>query len=163
MAISTKKTNMVIASWKTGSFKSYTAIAKHFKISTKTAQKIIGDNAQDNADVVALGIEYEKAKKSTKNPHEIKAIEKVVDDATKHLEFFKQATLKNASVMMKKVDEKMPIHEHKAVQDTLDKGLISMGLAERHAPRAMNIQQQAQQQSKEEVDNKWTVELKEAT
>ena len=78
MAISTKKRNAIIAMWKTGNFKSYTAIAKHYKISTKTAQKIIGENSHAHEDIVELGVQYEMAKKSTKNPHDINSIEKVV-------------------------------------------------------------------------------------
>lgn len=83
MAISTKKKNIIVAMWKTGEFKSYTAIAKHYKISTKTAQKIIQDTAQENEDIVDLGVQYEMAKKSTKNPHEINTIEKVVEERVK--------------------------------------------------------------------------------
>ena len=83
MAISTKKKNIIIAMWKTGNFKSYTSIAKHYKISTKTAQKILGENSHDNEDIVDLGVQYEMAKISTKNPHEITSIEKVVNDRLK--------------------------------------------------------------------------------
>ena len=78
MAISTKMKNVIVAMWKTGEFKSFTSIAKHYKISTKTAQKIIGNKAHSNEDVIELGVKYEMAKKSTKNPHEINSIEKVV-------------------------------------------------------------------------------------
>ena len=78
MAISTKKKNIIIAMWKTGEFKSATALAKHYKISTKTAQKIIAEIDHSNKDIVDLGVQYEMAKNSTKNPHEINTIEKVV-------------------------------------------------------------------------------------
>ena len=83
MALSTRKKNIIIAMWKTGEFKSATAIAKHYKISTKTAQKIIGVTPHTNEDTVALGVEYNMALNSTKNPHEINTIEKVVSERIK--------------------------------------------------------------------------------
>jgi len=82
MAISTKKKNLIIAMWKTGKYKSYTSIAKHYKISTKTAQKIIGSNTHSNEDIVEMGVVYESAKKSIKNPHEITTIERAVEERT---------------------------------------------------------------------------------
>ncbi len=41
MALSTKRKNQIIADWKAGRFKSYYAVAKHYKISEPTAKKVI--------------------------------------------------------------------------------------------------------------------------
>ena len=132
--LSDRQKKNIIALYKTGEYNK-TQLAKKYKVDEKTIRNITENAEPSNADIVEAGVNYEVLKKSVKSPTEIKAIEKVVDDKTKHLEFFKNATLKNASVMMKKVDGEMAIHEHKAVQETLDKGMISMGLADRHAPR----------------------------
>ena len=153
MAISTKKKNQIIADHKAGRFDTQQQLLKHYQVDRKTLVKILEGISSTNTDIVEAGIAYENAKKSLKNPVEEKAVEKAVDEKIKHMDFFKNATLKNASVMMKKVDDKMAIHEHKAVQETLDKGMISMGLAERHAPRANITQNQAQQQDTEVTNN----------
>ena len=159
MAISTKKKNIIIAMWKTGEFKSYTAIAKHYKISTKTAQKIISDSTHENEDIVELGVKYEMAKKSTKNPHEINTIEKVVEERVKASNVIYDLTsdiLEGLSKSVKAgkaqkvviegqgmgatmanvIDYDMQPEHYKQAMDTVDKASITLNVNQRHAPKA---------------------------
>lgn len=49
-------------------------------------------------------------------------VQKEVEDRLRHITFFNNATIKNLSVMMKKIDEDTGIVEHKIAQDALSKG-----------------------------------------
>jgi len=140
MAISTRKKNIIVAAWKTGEFKSFTSIAKEYKISTKTAQKIIGDTSHEHADIVQKGVEYQAVLKSTKNPHEVRMIEKVVDDRLKHSEIINTITEKNLKHMAKKIGSDTTISEHKMIGETTDKAAITLGVAERHAKSVTAVQ-----------------------
>ena len=161
MALSTKKKNIVLAMWKTGKFRSFTSIAKHYKISPKTAQKIIGDTAHSNEDAVNLFTQVEHIKKSSKNPHEIKAIESVAKERTIADQIEDEvlgATLANVKGIKKVLDSgkvakvvtegqgmgtsmsravefDMGPEHYKAAQEGLDKALITAGKAARHAPK----------------------------
>lgn len=117
MAISTKKQNIIRAMWKTGKFKSFTAIAKHYKISTKTAQKIIGDTAHSNSEIVEKAVELEVLKKSTKNPHEIQAIDRVIKERIETIDFDNALVQKNR-LLLKSMQGK--IAEHLIVEEVLD-------------------------------------------
>ena len=162
MAISTKKKNIIIAMWKTGNFKSYTSIAKHYKISTKTAQKIIGSNTHDNEELVELGVKYEMAKNSTKNTHEIKAVENIVKDRIKVHDITNdilngiQSYIKDGKahkVVTESIGEagssgvaiEYPLqaeHFEKAM-NTVDRASITLGVNQRHAPKQdINLAQQ---------------------
>ena len=83
MALTTNRKNKIIADHKAGRFKSNTALAKHYKVDPKTVKKITMGISQENAEAVEAGVIYENAKKSLKNPVEIKAIETAVKEKTK--------------------------------------------------------------------------------
>jgi hypothetical protein len=161
MAISTKKKNIIIAMWKTGEFKSFTAIAKHYKISTKTAQKIINETPQENESIVEIGVQYEMAKKSTKNPHEINTIEKVVQERVKASNLIYDLTNLNlekleSHLRENKKSEKINVgdgvhqfemvelgtSDYKNAQETIDKASITMGVNQRHANSQINVNTQ---------------------
>ena len=67
-----------------------------------------------------------------------KAMTKIVKEKTSHLDFINNATKKNLKSMMKKVKKETTIFEHKAVQETIDKGAITLGVAQRHATTQIN-------------------------
>jgi len=161
MAISTKKKNIIIAMWKTGEFKSATSIAKHYKISTKTAQKIISETSQDNEAIVDLGVQYEMAKKSTKNPHEINTIEKVVEERVKASNFIYDLTNLNLGQLGKHLTSNKKLEkinvgdgvqnfeevglgtsDYKNAQETIDKASITLGVNQRHANQQINVSTQ---------------------
>ena len=78
MAISTKKKNMIIADFKAEVYTNNTELAKHYKISRSTLYQIIQNVDRANADIVALGVDYELQKKNTQSVHDIRAIEQAV-------------------------------------------------------------------------------------
>lgn len=141
MALSTKRRNQIIADWKAGRFKSYYAVAKHYKISEPTAKNILADISQSNAYIVDVGVAYEKAKKLSKNLVEVKAIERLVKELSiadqVEAEAF-SATLENIRSVRKKIqlEEVDNMQDHRHAQATIDQALISVGKAARHAPRA---------------------------
>jgi len=104
MALTTNKKNKIIADWKTGKFKSYTQIAKHYKIDPKTAKKILNGIQQSNADIVEAAVVVDNAKKSIKNPVEFKAVENAIEERIQNVEFFKSSALKNQGIANKAVD-----------------------------------------------------------
>lgn len=140
MALSTKRKNQIIADWKAGRFKSFYAVAKHYKISEPTAKNILADIPQSNADIVEVGVAYETAKKLSKNLVEVKAIERVVAERTikdEIRDLALETTLANIRSVRKKIEleEVETMQEHRHAQETIDKALISSGVADRHAPK----------------------------
>lgn len=141
MALTTNKKNKIIAEWKAGLFKSYYAVAKHYKITQETAKKILLNITQSNTDIVAAGVMYETSKKLTKNLVEVKAIEKAVKELSiadqVEAEAF-SATLENIRSVRKKIqlEEVDNMQDHRHAQATIDQALISVGKAARHAPKS---------------------------
>lgn len=143
MAISTKRKNQIIAEWKAGLFTSYNAVAVHYKVDPKTVKKILDGISQSNADIVDVGAKYESAKKSIKNPNEIKAIEKAIlirtiaDDIE---DVALDGTLLNVKSVKKKIEleELNTMQDHKTAQETFDRALITAGKAPRHANTTIN-------------------------
>ena len=80
------------------------------------------------------GIAYKTALAS-RDEHSVNAIENTVNEATKHLAYINNLTLKNLSVMAKKINEDTTIAEHKMISETVDKSAITLKVAERHAPK----------------------------
>lgn len=70
-----------------------------------------------------------------KFPEKAPIIDDLIEERTKHLTYINNLTLKNLSVMGKKINEDISIFEHKAVQETIDKGAVSLGVADRFAPK----------------------------
>lgn len=140
MAISTKRKNQIIAEWKAGLFSSYNSIATTYKIDPKTVKKILDGISQSNTAVVEVGVVYENAKKSIKNPNEIKAIEKAIIERTiadDIQDLVLSGTLLNLKSIVKKIEaeEVETMQEHRHAQETFDKALITSGKADRHAPK----------------------------
>ena len=154
MAISTKRKNQIIAEWKAGLFSSYNSVATTYKIDPKTVKKILDGISQSNVDIVSVGATYEIAKKSIKNPTELKAIEKRVIELSiadqVEAEAF-SATLENIRSVRKKIqlEEVDNMQDHRHAQATIDQALISVGKAARHAPKQdislVNAQQNNEQ------------------
>ena len=156
MAISTKRRNQIIADWKAGRFKSYYAVAKHYKISEPTAKNILADISQSNADIVDVGVAYEKAKKLSKNLVEVRAIEKLVKERTIADEIEEcslSGTLLNVKSVKKKIEaeEVETMQEHRHAQETFDKAMITSGKAARFAPKSDVNLVNAQQTNIEEI------------
>lgn len=117
MAISTKKKNIIVAMWKTGKFKSINSIAKHYKISPKTAKAIIGNTSHEHEEIIERSVELEVLKKSTKNPHDISAINRVVEERIATLTFDNELVDMNRK-LLKLTQGK--IAEHLIIEDLTD-------------------------------------------
>ena len=70
-----------------------------------------------------------------KFPEKAQIIAEEISERTKHLHFINNLTLKNLSVMAKKVNDETTIAEHKMISETVDKSAITLKVAERHAPK----------------------------
>lgn len=68
-----------------------------------------------------------------KFPEKAHIIAEEVEEKTKHLQFINNLTLKNLSVMGKKIDGETSINEHKMISETVDKSAITLGVADRHS------------------------------
>ena len=79
--------------------------------------QLIIDKARVEAESARIDAEF-----TTLLPQQQALVVKEVNERNKHIQFFTNATLKNCSSMMKKVDNDTEFAEHKFVQDTLFKG-----------------------------------------
>ncbi len=59
---------------------------------------------------------------STLSSTALDVVVKEIDERTKHIQFFNNATLKNLSLMTRKLDEGTSVLEHKIAQDAIAKG-----------------------------------------
>jgi hypothetical protein len=77
------------------------------------------------------------------------------EERTKHLQFLHNATLKNVSVMAKKINEKTTVDEHKKVQDTIHKAGQTLGVIDQPGSKVevnnTNAQQNIEHMTKEEI------------
>ena len=161
MALTTNKKNKIIAEWKAGLFTSYNAVATTYKIDPKTVKKILDGISQTNTDIVEAGTIYETAKKSIKNPNEIRAIDKAIQrdlssDKLK-LDIYEAQSLavqrvkelltsNKKTIAMKLKNGEFDTVENHEVElspqdlqtciDGIDKASITLKVNERHAPRA---------------------------
>lgn len=131
---------MIIADHKAGRFETQKALLDHYKIDRKTLVKILEGISSTNTDIVELGVAYESAKKSLKNPVEIKAIENVVQQRTiadEIQDVVLSGTLANLRSAKSKIEreEVETMQEHRHAQELFDKALITAGKADRFAPK----------------------------
>jgi len=179
MALSTRKKNMIIADWKTGKFKSYNAIAKHYKIDSKTAKKILYGISHENADVVDVCVVAESVKKSVKNPIELNAIEKAVierikvdeisnlllDKMKKHIVNGKAQKVVTESIgeggsSATVVEYDLQADDYKKLADAVDKVSVTTGVNERFSQSQVNIQNNNQNNQQNNIEtNGITVRL----
>lgn len=111
--------NKILAEWKTGV--SQNQLSKNYSLSVATINKICKGIEQENIILVNTQAQINRALQE-KSEQEVNAIQKAVEERTKHLLFFDNATLKNLSLMMQKIDKNSSIQEHKTAQDTIAKG-----------------------------------------
>ncbi len=140
----------LIADVSTGQY-SVRELAKKYGVSNATIQKYKIEMDTESEQLVNAGIAYRQGLARISEPEKVNAIVNAVDEKTKHLQFITNATLKNLSSMAKKISEKTTIIEHKIAQDALDKGAITLGVAERHAKSQIGIQNNNAQQTNLEV------------
>lgn len=140
--LSNKEILELSAEHKTGRY-SQRELAKRFNISPAYVNKIVKNIDKIDEEVVNAGIAYKTALAS-RDEHSVNAIENTVNEATKHLAYINNLTLKNLSVMAKKINEDTTIAEHKMISEAVDKSAITLKVAERHAPK-MEVKQELNQ------------------
>ena len=173
MALITNKKNKIIAEWKAGVHKSYNSIAVQYKIDPKTVKKLLDGISQSNADIVEVGTMYEMAKKSIKNPNEIKAVEVAIQkkltvedyrdkvfDATGDIlkgihDFVKRG--KAQKVVTSKmgtsiVDVELQAIDYKNAQETVTEAGRVFGVIERFAPKTEINNTNAQQNNDNQIE-----------
>ena len=176
MALTTNKKNKIIAEWKAGLFTSYNAVATTYKIDPKTVKKILDGISQTNTDIVEAGAIYETAKKSIKNPNEIRAIEKAIkrDLSAEELKLdiyeaqslavqrVKELLTSNKKIVAMKLKngEFDTVEKHEielspqdlqTCIDGIDKASITLKVNERHAPKQDIALTNAQQNNKQTI------------
>lgn len=83
------------------------------------------------------------AEKSTLNQQELNFHNQQVSERTKHLQFIHNMTLKNLSVLGKKIDETFTPQDHKLTQEAINKGGEALGVIEKNSTVINNTNQQA--------------------
>ncbi len=110
----------VVADWRTGDF-NQREIAEKRRVSLGTVNKLCKGVAQDNADIVNAGVQY-KTGLAGQDERNVNAIMAVVDERTKHIQFFTNATVKNIGRMVDKIDGSTSIIEHRVAQAAIKDG-----------------------------------------
>ena len=132
--------DMLIADHKTGNY-SQRKLSSKYEVSLGYVNKTLKEIGKIDEDIVNAGIAY-KTELAKRDEHSVNAIEHVVNERTKHLEFINNITLKNLSVMARKINKDTTISEHKMIGETADKSAITLGVAERHSNSNVTVNTQ---------------------
>lgn len=97
------------ADFRTGAYTVRQLASKH-KVSVGFVAKYTKDLGHDLKDAVNAGIQYRQAI-ATDNEQVVNAVSTVVDEATKHLLFFKNSALKNQSIANRKLSDSASMAE----------------------------------------------------
>jgi len=148
----------LIADWKAGGY-SLQKLADKYLISKSMVAKLTRGIDKDLKPIVDSVINEIKEKVHGKSVQEVHAVTNEVVAKTKHLEFIHNSTLKNASVMMEKVDTSTTHQEHKFVQETLEKAGQTLGVIDKGNTVINNNNTNAQQNNtsnltEQEIDDK---------
>lgn len=116
--ISAETKQEIIALWKAGQSQNY--LADKFGVSVGTVNKLCKNTPQENADLVNAQVIINK-EVSTKNEYEMNAIHSVVNEKTKHVQFFDNAAVLNIQEMLSKINQDTKIAEHKMAGEAIEK------------------------------------------
>lgn len=116
--LSDSVTKDIIADWRTGAFSQQKLADKH-KVSKGVVNKLCKGVEQDTASIVTAGVSY-KLGLSAHDDRNVTAVTAVVDERTKHIQFFTNAAIQNVSEAMEMKCEDQ--NDHKSRADTILKG-----------------------------------------
>ncbi len=155
MAVTEARKLEIRTDWQMGEFKTIVSLAKHHKITSKTAKKILVETRQDSLkQIVNLGIEYYLKLYSMPYNEVVNFIEKSVDDEIHSMVEFKKTKdlISNNIFIINLLVNKMIRRDKKSVIvggqihevelsssdlltciNIIDQSLISSGLAQRFA------------------------------
>ena len=112
------KIPMIVADWKTGAFTQRELAEKHKVSNGYVAQKVKGI-AQDNEALISAGVQYKQGLAQL-NEQEMSSVSSIVDERTKHIQFFTHAAVKNVADAMAETCEGQQDYQRRA--DTILKG-----------------------------------------
>jgi hypothetical protein len=118
--ISNEKREKILVDWRMGKM-SQEHISQVHKVSKGAVNAICKGVEQDGQAIVTVGVQY-KQELAKQDDRMMTAVVNEVDERTRHVLFFQNATLKNVSLMMTKVTANMPVLDHQRVQATLKDG-----------------------------------------
>jgi hypothetical protein len=122
--IKTEKALAIITDWRIGNTTQRKLAEKH-SVSLGTVSKLCKGVEQDGPAIVNIGTQY-RQELAGQDVTMVNAIEREVDERTKHIQFFTNATVSNISKMLKNhiepVKANPSIAEHKMAQDAIAKG-----------------------------------------
>ena len=98
------------------------SLAKKYEVSPAAIMKYKALIDDESEQIVNAGVAYRTGLSKIEDQKKVNAIVNAVDERTKHITFLNNATLKNISTMIKKIDEKSTMYDHKLAQDTIAKG-----------------------------------------
>ena len=134
----------LLADHRTGGY-TQRQLAKKHKISVAMVNRITKGVEKDLAPLVNT-VSDAKAAIALHTEQEVNAISEQIEQRTQHLKFIHNASLKNASVMMKKIGGDTSIAEHKLAQETLNKTGEALGVIDKGGP-SINIDNTNAQQN----------------
>lgn len=114
----------VLVDWRMGELSQFHIADKH-KISKGTVNAICKGVEQDGQFIVTKVVES-KQLLAEQNKLMLTAVTDEVDRRTRNLLWLDNATMKNLNVMMKKVNETLPVKEHRDVQAAIKDGKETM-------------------------------------
>ena len=110
----------ILADWKTGK-NSVRSLANKHRVSHGTVHTLVKGVEHSLAPLIdaEVAIKQELANLSRQ---ELDKFTHEVDERTKHIKFFSDVTIKNLSIMAKKITDETTIVDHKAAQEAILKG-----------------------------------------
>lgn len=110
----------IVAQWRTGEYSQQDLADKH-EVSKGVVNKLCKGVDQDTAAIVTAGVQYRQAL-AEHDDRNVTAVTMVVDERTKHIQFFNSAALRNVQAAVKKITAETSQMEHRMLADTILKG-----------------------------------------
>jgi len=110
----------IVADWKTGNF-TQRDLAYKYKLSVGAVNKHTKGLNKEHEQLVNKLVEA-KQELSQLDERSVHAVNEIVEERTKHIQFFTNATINNLRMMESKINEGTSIVEHKIAQEAIAKG-----------------------------------------
>jgi hypothetical protein len=146
-AIAQDLAQTIVANWRTGAY-SQQALAEKHKVSKGMVNKLCKGTAQDTAAIVTAGIQYKQGL-AAHDDRTVTAVTQVVEERTKHIQFFNTAAIINVSLALEKITAETSQAEHRMLADTILKGKETV--LGKTPDTAIQINQSGQGAAKEQV------------
>ena len=110
----------IVAQWRTGEYSQQDLADKH-EVSKGVVNKLCKGVEQDTAAIVTAGVQYRQAL-AEHDDRNVTAVTMVVEERTKHIQFFTNAALRNVQSAVKKITSDTSQAEHRMLAETILKG-----------------------------------------